>query len=159
MNCVSNAMSTMYRVRGAGAGPVRHVVAGAAPICFGILAVVETPVVHLVLLVKFAGVLLFVAGSGASLLARTREDRRRATHTIASSGLFLAWSGGLALASMSGIPLTELWIVLGLGLSLAAHVLVVTAAERGASRGHRLAFAALLLAILAAMIFRPVFGA
>src|SRR5690606_31556555 len=105
------------------------------------LAVVESPVVHLVLLAKFAGVLLFVAGSGAALLARTREDRQRATHTIASSGLFVAWSGGMALASMSAIPLGELWIVLGLGLSLTAHVVVVTAARRGASRGHKLAFA------------------
>lgn len=119
----------------------------------------ESPAVHLVLLAKFAGVLLFVAGSGASLLATTREDRHRAAHTIASSGLFVTWSGGMALASMSGIPLSELWIVLGLGLSFAAHVVVVTAVERGASRGHKLAFAALLLGVLAAMIFRPVFGA
>ena len=120
---------------------------------------VETPAVHLVLLAKFAGVLLFVAGSGASLLARTREERHRATHRVASAGLFLAWSGGFALATLSAIPLTELWIVLGLGLSLTAHVVTVSAVERGAGRAHVVAFAALLLGILAAMIFRPVFGA
>ncbi|WP_143141035.1 hypothetical protein [Nannocystis exedens] len=119
----------------------------------------ETPAVHLVLLAKFAGVMLFIAGSGASLLAKTREERRRATHQIASTGLFIAWCGGFALATLSAIPLTELWILLGLGLSLAAHVVVVSAAERGAGRLHVVAFAALILGILAAMIFRPVFGA
>jgi hypothetical protein len=120
---------------------------------------VETPAVHLVLLAKFAGVLLFVAGSGASLLATTREARHHAAHRVASPGLFVVWSGGMALASLSAIPLSELWIVLGLGLSLTAHVVVVSAVDRGATRAHVLGFAALLLGILAAMIFRPVFGA
>ncbi|MDC0720311.1 hypothetical protein [Nannocystis bainbridge] len=119
----------------------------------------ETPAVHLVLLAKFAGVMLFIAGSGASLLARTREERRQATHRIASTGLFITWSGGFALATLSAIPLSELWIMLGLGLSLAAHVVVVSAAERGARRAHVVGFAALILGVLAAMIFRPVFGA
>lgn len=138
---------------------LRRVVAGAPPGVLGYPRRVETPAVHLVLLAKFAGVMLFIAGSGASLLAKTREERRRATHQIASTGLFIAWCGGFALATLSAIPLTELWILLGLGLSLAAHVVVVTAAERGAGRGHVIVFAALILGILAAMIFRPVFGA
>lgn len=107
------------------------------------------------LLAKFAGVLLFVGGAVAALAGRDRAGRHHATHRIASPGLLLTWGFGYALVEASGVPLTELWVALGLLLSLAVHVVLIVSVDREGRRGPALVVAALVLAILALMVWKP----
>lgn len=107
------------------------------------------------LLAKFAGVLLFAGGAVAALAGPDRASRHRATHRIASPGLLLTWVFGYLLTEASNLPLTAPWILGGLVLSLAVHVVLVVTVARDARRGPALAVAGLLLAILALMLWRP----
>lgn len=107
------------------------------------------------LLVKFAGVLLFAGGAFAALLADDRATRQWATHRPASLGLLLIWCSGFALAHVTAVPLNAPWIIGGFVTSLAAHIVLTASVRRDARRGHAVAVALLLLAALALMIWRP----
>lgn len=107
------------------------------------------------LLVKFAGVLLFAGGAFAALLADDRATRQWATHRPASLGLLLIWCSGFALAHVTAVPLNAPWIIGGFVTSLAAHIVLTASVRSDARRGHAIAIALLLLAALALMIWRP----
>ena len=111
---------------------------------------------RLILLFKLVGVLLYAGGLIAAFVATSLKERKRAVHAIASPGLVLTWAAGYSLTTQLHLPLTELWILGGLGLSLVSQLALV----HGVSRDRRtvpalLATAIPLFLVLALMVFRP----
>jgi hypothetical protein len=112
---------------------------------------------HLLLLVKFTGVLLFAGGAMASFIASDLEARKAAIHRQGSLGLLLTWLSGFGLAHTLGWTLTQLWLVAGLAVSFVTQgVLTWSVAAPGPpKRGAASAVAALVVATLAIMIWKP----
>jgi hypothetical protein len=111
---------------------------------------------RLLLVLKFVGVVLYGGGLIAGFAATVPADRKRAVHAIASPGLVLTWLAGYLLTTQLILPLTELWILGGLVLSLVSQLALVHSVSRG--RRTLGAFAAAfgpLLLVLGLMVFRP----
>jgi len=108
---------------------------------------------HLLQLAKFSGVLLFVGGSIAALIARESAARRTAVHRVASIGLVVTWVAGYLLARTLGWSLGELWITGAIATTLAIHLVLTWAVAR--DRDATAAVAVLLVATLALMIWKP----
>jgi hypothetical protein len=111
---------------------------------------------RVLLLVKFAGVTAYAGGLVAALLASVADERRRAAHRVAASGLVATWASGYLLSLLLRVPLTELWILGGVVLSSASKVaLVRSVARERATRGDVVAAVAPFVGTLALMVFRP----
>lgn len=114
---------------------------------------------HLLHLLKFIGVLLYGGGLVAAFVAETRKERQRAVHGVASPGLLVTWVAGYLLTLELGISLGELWVVVGLALSLASQLALVASLRHArATRADVLSAALPLLLVLVAMVFRPTWG-
>ncbi|ADO68323.1 hypothetical protein [Stigmatella aurantiaca] len=111
---------------------------------------------RLLLLLKFAGVILYGGGLIGSFAATALADRKRAVHAIASPGLVVTWFAGYLLTTQLLIPLTEFWILGGILLSLVSQLALVYSVSR--DRRTVATFAAAffpLFLVLALMVFRP----
>jgi hypothetical protein len=84
-----------------------------------------------VLVFKFLGVLGYAGGLIAAFVSADPAERKRAAHRIASPCLLLTWFAGYFLVALRGPRLFELWVVGGLVLSLASHLVLVTSVARG----------------------------
>jgi hypothetical protein len=112
---------------------------------------------HLLLLVKYTGVLLFAGGAMASFIASDLEARKRAVHRQASLGLGLTWLSGFALAYTLGWTLTQLWLIAAVVTSILINGILsytVGAPDRP-KRGPAIAVAVLFVATLGVMIWKP----
>ncbi len=97
----------------------------------------------------------YADGLVASLLARSRAERARAVHTIASTGLVVTWIAGYLLAAQLGVARTELWIAGALLLSFCSQIArVVGAAREKVSPFIAVASVLTLLVVLVLMVFR-----
>jgi hypothetical protein len=108
------------------------------------------------LVVKLVAVLAYAGGLCGRFLTSEPAAQKRAVHAVASPAIAVVWATGLALASMSNVPLTELWIVMGLGLSLISLLALIAGVSRPIPM--RIAFlsaAVPLLLVLIAMVYRP----
>ncbi len=111
---------------------------------------------RIILLVKFVGVLLFAGGMIGSFIATTPVDRKRAVHSIASPGLLITWIAGYLLTTQLGIPLTELWILGGILLSLLSQIALSHSVAREPRHKAAVAVSLIsLLLVLLLMVFRP----
>ncbi|RYZ04922.1 MAG: hypothetical protein EOO73_21890 [Myxococcales bacterium] len=114
---------------------------------------------RLLLLLKLLAVLGYAGGLGASLLARSLSERRRAVHAVASPCLVVVWLTGYALVERLGVGLGELWVLGGIGgsfVSLAALVASLHVPRRAATGAISVLA---LAAALALMVFRPTWSA
>jgi hypothetical protein len=80
--------------------------------------------------IKFAGIMLYSAGVAGSFASSVPKDRKRAVHTIASTGLLLSWVAGYLLSVLRNVPLTELWVLAGIVTSFGAQALLVRSLKR-----------------------------
>lgn len=108
------------------------------------------------LVLKFVAVLAYAGGLTARFVAEGAPARRRAVHGIASPAIVLVWLTGWGLTQVSGTPLSELWVLAGLVLSLVSQLALVY----GVARDVRplpafLAATVPLLLVLLAMVYRP----
>jgi hypothetical protein len=112
---------------------------------------------HLLLLVKFAGVLLFAGGAMASFVASDLEARKGVIHRQGSLGLLLTWLSGFGLAHTLGWTLTQLWLIAGLAVSFVTQGILTwsVAAPGRPKRGPAIAVGALITVTLAIMIWKP----
>jgi len=111
---------------------------------------------HLLHLLKFIGVILFGGGMVGSFVASSTADRKRLVHGVASPGLVITWLAGYLLTLQLGVPLGELWVLGGLGLSFFAHLALLRNAGREApDLAGRLSAAVPLILVLVLMVFRP----
>ncbi|MDB4973864.1 MAG: hypothetical protein JWN48_2205 [Myxococcaceae bacterium] len=109
-----------------------------------------------VLVLKLTGVLAFAGGFAAAFLASGLPERRRAVHGLASPALLLVWLTGYFLTTELQIPLTELWILGALVLSLVSMLALVHSVSRDRrTRPVFLVAAIPLLLVLVLMVFRP----
>jgi hypothetical protein len=114
---------------------------------------------RVILLFKLLGVLLYAGGLLAAFVSTSLKERKRAVHAIASPGLALTWAGGYLLTIQLHLPLTELWILGGLVLSLVSQLALVHSVSRDRrSVPAFLAAAIPLFGALALMVFRPVWS-
>lgn len=117
------------------------------------------PLLLFVKLVKLAGVTAYAGGLVAGLVASAADERRRAAHRVAASGLVGTWAAGYLLSVLLGVPLTELWILGGVLFSSASKVaLVRSVARERATRGDVFATLVPFVATLGLMVFRPTWG-
>jgi hypothetical protein len=114
-------------------------------------------VYRIFLLFKFIGVMLYGGGVVARIVSTEPAAQKRVVHSVASPGLLLTWIAGYLLSLEVHVPLTELWVLGGLGLSLASQIALVRSVSRHSAspRLHTWLAALLLLSVLALMIFRP----
>ena len=77
-------------------------------------------------------------------------------HDIASPGLLDTWLAGYALATLIHVPLSQLWIVGALGLSLISQLALVRSLKHAPTTIDCATAATPLFAVLILMIFRPV---
>lgn len=111
---------------------------------------------HLLHLLKFSGVILFGGGVVASFVAKSKGERQRAVHGFASAGLAMTWLAGYLLTVQLGIPLSEPWILGGLGFSFLSQIaLVRSVGHEPVSAGDRAAALLPLFLVLVLMVFRP----
>jgi hypothetical protein len=111
---------------------------------------------RLVLLFKLVGVLLYAGGLVTAFVSTSLKERKRAVHAIASPGLVLTWAAGYFLTTELHLPMTELWIIGGLGLSLVSQLALVYSVSRDKRTVPALLAAAIpLFLVLALMVFRP----
>ncbi|WP_394824657.1 hypothetical protein [Pendulispora albinea] len=107
-------------------------------------------------LLKFLGVILYAGGLIGSFVATSLPERKRAVHAIASPGLLLTWVTGYLLTTQLNVPLTELWIVGGIGFSLLSQLALVHSVSRDRRTVGAFAFAfGPLFLVLLLMVFRP----
>src|SRR3954447_7560170 len=105
------------------------------------------------LLLKFVGVLMYAGGFAAAFLATSLRERKRAVHAVASPGLVLVWTAGYILTTELQVPLTELWILGGLVLSLLSLMGLIFSVSRDKRTVPAFCAAALpLLLVLACMV-------
>lgn len=109
---------------------------------------------RLALLLKFVGVMLYAAGLGASFVAATLAARKRAIHTVASTGLLFTWIAGYFLADILGVPMSEAWTAGGLVLSFISQGLLSRSAIED-HHGKRIAAGVVMALVLLLMVFRP----
>jgi hypothetical protein len=119
----------------------------------------HTPGVSLylpLLVVKFLGVLAYAGGLGARFLAEGAAAQKRAVHAVASPAIVVVWLAGWGLCELGGTSIGELWIVIGLLLSLASQLALVYGVARPVRPLPALlgALGPLLLVVLA-MVYRP----
>ena len=113
-------------------------------------------VYRLLILVKLACVTLYAGGLATALIATAAEERRRAAHRIAGSGFVGTWAAGYLLTLVLRVPLTELWILGGLVLSVASKLALVRCVARDrATRSDFVAAIVPFVGTLALMVFRP----
>jgi hypothetical protein len=111
---------------------------------------------RILLLLKFVGVLLYAGGLVASLVASELAERKRAVHAIASPALLLVWVAGYLLSTQLQVPLTELWLLGGLVLSLVSQTALVYSVSRPLPLMRAAVLAGLpLVLVLILMVFRP----
>jgi hypothetical protein len=111
---------------------------------------------RLLLFIKLLGVTGYAGGLAASFLASQPHERKRAAHRLASPALLVTWAAGFALASRLGLPLTELWLLAGFGLSFASQLALIFAVTRHLRSPPAIAAATLpLLIVLYLMVYRP----
>jgi hypothetical protein len=110
-----------------------------------------------VLFFKFIGVLLYAGGLVTSILSSSLEDRKRAVHSVASPALVLVWASGYFLTTQIDVPLTELWVLLGLGLSFCSQLALVRSVAKHQRMPRLASFSAciLLALVVLLMVFRP----
>ncbi|WNG34995.1 hypothetical protein F0U60_16220 [Archangium minus] len=111
---------------------------------------------RMLLLVKFVGVTLYAGGLIGGFVATALVERKRAVHAIASPGLVVTWLTGYLLTTQLHLPLTELWILGGLLLSLVSQLALVYSVSR--DRRTVSAFLATFVPfflVLVLMVFRP----
>ncbi|MGE0785162.1 MAG: hypothetical protein AB7S26_05690 [Sandaracinaceae bacterium] len=113
--------------------------------------------IYLVLrFVKLTAVLGYAGGLVGRFTATEPSLQRRSVHRIASPAMLVVWSSGLALASVSGTSFGELWIVLGLVLSLASLLCLVWSVSRPVHLVRACAGAVVpLLLTVGVMVLRP----
>ncbi len=111
---------------------------------------------RVILLIKFVGVLLYAGGLIGSFVATSLVDRKRAVHSIASPGLVITWSAGYLLIMQLHVPLTELWILGAIILSLVSQLALVYSVSRDKRTvGALVMSGAPLFLVLVLMVFRP----
>ena len=111
------------------------------------------------LIVKFFGVMGFAGGSAGAWLASSLGDRKRAVHAVASPSLLLTWCCGFALLALSGLPMFELWVVVGWLLSLVSNLALVVSVTREQRTLAAFLWTALpLLGVVASMVVKPLWG-
>ena len=114
---------------------------------------------RIILFLKLIAVLAYAGGVAGAFLATEPADRRRAIHALASPSLLAIWLTGYALTSQLGVPLTELWVLGALLLSLASLLGAIHSVARDRRTLGALAMSALpLAAVLGLMVFRPTWG-
>ncbi|AUX48399.1 hypothetical protein SOCE26_099330 [Sorangium cellulosum] len=111
---------------------------------------------QILLLIKFVGVILYSGGLIGSFVATALVDRKRAVHAVASPGLVVTWIAGYLLTTQLQVPLTELWIVAAIPLSLVSQLALVhsVSRDRRTTGAFVSAFAPLFMVLLM-MVFRP----
>lgn len=108
------------------------------------------------LVLKFVAVLAYAGGLTARFVADGAAARRRAVHGIASPALVVVWLTGWGLTQVSGTPLSELWVLAGLVLSLVSQLALVYGVARDVRALPAFVAATLpLLLVLLAMVYRP----
>lgn len=113
-------------------------------------------VYSLLKIAKFLAILVYVGGLGAAFVARDSKWQALLVHRVASPALLLAWCLGYALTAVIGVNLTELWVLGGLGLSLASHSALVFSAAKGRQDRAILAFATIPLVLtIVLMVTKP----
>ncbi len=111
---------------------------------------------RVILLIKFVGVVLYAGGLIGSFVATSLVDRKRAVHSIASPGLVITWSAGYLLITQLHVPLTELWILGAIVLSLVSQLALVYSVSRDRRTIGTLIMSGVpLLLVLVLMVFRP----
>ena len=111
---------------------------------------------RVILLIKLVGVLLYAGGLIGSFVATSLVDRKRAVHSIASPGLVITWTAGYLLTTQLHLPLTELWILGGIVLSLASQLALVYSVARDRRTASALVTSVgPLFLVLVLMVFRP----
>jgi hypothetical protein len=107
--------------------------------------------------IKFAGVLAFVGGAVASMVARDLASRRIAIHRVASPGLLATWVGGYLLTDALARKTSEPWIGGAFILTFLLQGMLTWSVAREDRRrpAVMLASLALLVATLAIMVWRP----
>ncbi len=105
---------------------------------------------------KFVFLLVYASGIGVGLTPLDASLRKKAVHLCASPALIGVWLSGYVLTLFSGVSMTELWVLGGFLLSLAAHLTVTRAARAPqVTARHRASVIGLLTATLCLMVFRP----
>lgn len=108
------------------------------------------------LVLKFVAVLAYAGGLVARFVADGAAARKRAVHAIASPAIVVVWLAGWALAELGGTSIGELWIVLGLVLSLVSQLALVYGVARPVRPLPALLAALVpLLLVVVAMVYRP----
>ena len=109
-----------------------------------------------ILLIKFVGVLLYAGGLIGSFIATSLVDRKRAVHAVASPGLVITWSAGYLLITQLHVPLTELWILGAIVLSLVSQLALVYSVSRDRRTVGAFVMSGVpLFLVLVLMVFRP----
>jgi hypothetical protein len=109
---------------------------------------------RLILVIKLLAVLAYAGGLTAALCSPTPAARRRAVHAVASPALLAIWAAGYLLTVRLHVPLTELWIVAALLLSLTSQLALIRQIQRP-SIVTAIAAIAPLAAVIVLMVFRP----
>ena len=114
---------------------------------------------QVVLMLKFLSVMGFAGGVIAAFTGSDLEARRRAAHRVASPSLLATWLCGYLLAGIAHWPLSELWMIGGLALSLIANALLVICVTRDLRGvGAFSSVAAPIACTVALMVFKPTWG-
>ncbi len=108
-------------------------------------------------LVKWLGVLLFVAGVFGGVLPSSLEDRRRAVYAVATPGFVLTWLAGWALLRIGGTSMGSTWVSSSLLLSIVSLAAVVWGVETPTRPRRLVALVAMgsLAATVTLMTLRP----
>ena len=112
-----------------------------------------------ILVAKLVAAMGFCGGIIAAYVAEGAEPRRRAVHWVASPCLLLTWGLGFALLGLRRLPLTELWVVGALVLSVVAHLTTVSAVSRDSRSPVTVAVSLTpVVGTLALMVFKPLWA-
>jgi len=112
-----------------------------------------------ILVVKLVAAMGFGGGLVAAFVADDQARRQRAVHWIASPCLVSTWGLGFALLAVRRLPLTELWVVGALLLSVGAHLAAVSAVSRESrSKLDAAVSLAPVVGTLALMVFKPLWA-
>ena len=105
---------------------------------------------------KFVAVLAYAGSLCAAFVTRDVEQHRVLVHRLASPALLLVWLAGYGLTLVMNVPLTELWVLGGLVLSLTSQLALVFSAAKGRQDKVTLAWATLPLAfVVVLMVVKP----
>ncbi len=108
------------------------------------------------LVLKFTAVLAYAGGLIGRFVANDVAGQKRAVHAIASPALVVVWGAGYVLGALLGVPLTELWLMGGLVLSLVSLLVLIYSVARPVRLGPAfLAAAVPLVLVLVLMVYRP----